>query len=248
MPIPRLSLPLSLVKETLQYMVDCVILNGTEEGVVKGPFDKRLLRIVLVRHGETDWNRTRRFQGRHGPGLNRTGRAQAEALASTLREEPLKAIHSSPLARAMETAKVINRYHQVSLEQSNGLMEMDLGDFEGLQLEDLMKGYPDFFKQWSEDPALVRMPNGETLQEVQERAWALVEEIVRASSGGSVLLCGHNFVNVTILCKILGLGLTHFRRLRQARGTINIIERDRGRYSLVCINDTCHLKGIDRSS
>jgi len=148
----------------------------------------------------------------------------------------------------METAKVINRYHQVSLEQSNRLMEMDLGDFEGLQLEDLMGEHPDFFKQWSEDPALVRMPNGETLQEVQERAWAVVEEIVRTCSGGSVLLCGHNFVNLTILCKILGLGLTHFRCLRQARGTINIIERDRGRYCLACINDTCHLKGIDRSS
>ena len=212
---------------------------------MKDPFNEMVLRIVLVRHGETDWNRARRFQGRHGPGLNKMGRAQAEALAFTLREEPLQAIHSSPLARAMETAKAINRYHQVSLEQSSGLMEMDLGDFEGLQLEDLTREHPDFFKQWSEDPASVRMPNGETLQDVQERAWAVVEEIVRACSGGSVLLCAHNFVNLTILCKILGLGPTHFRGFRQALGAMNIIERNRGRYSLACINDTCHLRGID---
>ena len=212
---------------------------------MKDPFNEMVLRIVLVRHGETDWNRARRFQGRHGPGLNKMGRAQAEALAFTLREEPLQAIHSSPLARAMETAKAINRYHQVSLEQSSGLMEMDLGDFEGLQLEDLTREHPDFFKQWSEDPASVRIPNGETLQDVQERAWAVVEEIVRACSGGSVLLCAHNFVNLTILCKILGLGPTHFRGFRQALGAMNIIERNRGRYSLACINDTCHLRGID---
>ena len=212
---------------------------------MKDPFNEMVLRIVLVRHGETDWNRARRFQGRHGPGLNKMGRAQAEALAFTLREEPLQAIHSSPLARAMETAKAINRYHKVSLEQSSGLMEMDLGDFEGLQSGDLTGKHPDFFKQWSEDPASVRMPNGETLQDVQERAWAVVEEIARACSGGSVLLCAHNFVNLTILCKILGLGPTHFRCLRQDLGAMNIIERNRGRYSLVCINDTCHLKGID---
>jgi broad specificity phosphatase PhoE len=122
---------------------------------------------------------------------------------------------------------------------------MDLGDFEGLQLEDLARERPDFLKQWSEDPASVRMPNGEALQEVQERAWAVVEEIAGACSGGSVLLCAHNFVNLTILCKILGLGPTHFRGLRQALGAMNIIERNRGRYSLACINDTCHLRGID---
>ncbi len=212
---------------------------------MKGSFYEMVLRIVLVRHGETDWNRARRFQGQHGPGLNERGRAQAEALAFKLREEPLKAIHSSPLARAMEMAKAINRNHQVSIEQSSGLMEMDLGDFEGLQVEDLAREHPDFLKHWLEDPASVRMPNGETLQEVQERAWAVVEEIARACSGGSVLLCAHNFVNLTILCKILGLGPTHFRCLRQDLGAMNTIERNRGRYSLVCINDTCHLKGID---
>lgn len=214
---------------------------------MKDPFNETVLRIVLVRHGETDWNRVRRFQGQNGVELNEIGRAQAEALAFTLREEPLQAIYSSPLARAIQTAKAINRHHRVPLEQRSGLMEMDLGDFDGLYAKDLMREQPDFLKIWLEDPSSVRMPNGETLQEVQGRAWAVVEEIVGDCPGGSVLLCGHNFVNVTILCKILGLELTHFRRLRQGPGAINIIERSRGQYSLVCINDTCHLKEIHRS-
>jgi broad specificity phosphatase PhoE len=214
---------------------------------VKNPSADRILRLFLVRHGQTDWNKIRRFQGQPGIGLNETGKAQAEALASALRKEPIQVIYSSPLARGIETANAINRYHQVPIEQREGLMEMDLGDFEGLRSAVVMEEHPDFFKAWSEDPASVRMPNGESLGEVQERAWAVVEEIAGAHPEGSVVLCGHHFVNLTILCKIVGLELTHFRRLRQAPGALNIIERGDGRYSLVCINDTCHLKAIDGS-
>ena len=212
------------------------------------PVKETVLRIVQVRHGETDWNRSRRFQGQSDVALNETGRAQAAALALTLKDEPLKTIYSSPTTRAIETARAINRYHQASLEQRDGLMEMDLGDFEGLQSKNLMNEQPEFLRKWLEDPATVRMPNGETLQEVQTRAWAVVEEITKTHHEGSVLLCGHNFVNLTILCKILGLEITHFRHLRQSLGAINIIERSRGLYCLVRINDTCHLKGIDGPS
>lgn len=212
------------------------------------PGKETVLRIVQVRHGETDWNRNKRFQGQSNVALNERGRAQAEALALALREEPIKAVYSSPTTRAVETARVINRYHGAPLEQRDGLMEMDLGDFEGLQAQDLMNEQPEFLRRWLEDPTTVRMPNGESLQEVQTRAWAVVEEIAETHHEGSVLLCGHNFVNLTILCKILGLEITHFRRLRQSLGAINIIEKSRGLYSLVCINDTCHLEGIDGPS
>jgi len=215
---------------------------------MEAPGKDTVLRIVQVRHGETDWNRNQRFQGQSDVALNERGRAQAEALASALREEPLKAIYSSPISRAIETAKAINRYHQASIEQRDGLMEMDLGDFEGLQSSDFRNEHPGFLRKWLEDPASVRMPNGETLEEVQGRAWPVVEEIAKTHKDGSVLLCGHNFVNLTILCKILGLEITHFRCLRQSLGAMNIIERSRGLYSLICINDTCHLKGVDRPS
>jgi broad specificity phosphatase PhoE len=214
---------------------------------MKEAMKEKVLRILLARHGETDWNKVTRFQGKSEIALNERGKAQAEALSLALKDEPLSAIYSSPVARALETAKIINRYHQVALEQREEMMEMDLGDFEGLQPGDLMKEQREFLRRWLEDPASVRMPNGETLHEVQERAWRVVEEITKTYQEGSVVLCGHNFVNLTILCKILGLEITHFRRLRQSLGALNIIERIRGFYSLVCFNDTCHLKGIDLS-
>lgn len=212
------------------------------------PAKEKVLRIVLVRHGETDWNKINKFQGQSDVGLNEKGIAQAEALASALKEELLKAIFSSPIARAIETAKIINCYHNLTIEQRDGLKEMNIGDFEGLQPRDLVNDHPLFFRKWFEDPASVRMPNGETLKEVQDRAWAVLEEIEETYTEGSVLLCSHNFVNLMLLCKILGLEINHFRRLRQSVGALSIIERIRGRYSLVCINDTCHLKGIDMVS
>ena len=204
---------------------------------------EKVLRIVLVRHGETEWNKINKFQGQSNVELNEKGIAQAEAIALALKEEPLKAIYTSPITRSIETAKIINRYHNVSIEQRDGLKEMNVGDFEGLQPKDLVNDHPQFFGKWFEDPASVRMPNGETLQEVQERAWAVVKEIADTYNAGSILLCSHNFVNLMILSKILGLEINHFRRLRQSIGALNIIERIRGFYSLICINDTCHLKG-----
>jgi broad specificity phosphatase PhoE len=209
---------------------------------------EKVLHLMLVRHGETDWNRINKFQGQSGVGLNERGVAQAEALASALQEEPLKAIYSSPVARAMETVSIINRYHHVSIEQKDGLKEMNLGDFEGLQPKNLINEHSEFFRQWMEDPASLRMPNGETLQEVQDRAWDVVEEVSTNCGDGSVLLCGHNFVNLMILCKVLGLEIKHFRRLRQGVGTLSIIERVRGLDSLICLNALCHFREIDLTS
>jgi len=212
------------------------------------PVMGKVLRIILVRHGETDWNKINKFQGQSNVGLNKKGISQAEALASTLKEEPLKAIFSSPISRALETAKIINSYHHLIIEQRDGLKEMNVGDFDGLQPRNLVNEHPQFFRKWFEDPASVRMPNGESLQQVQERAWVVVEEIAEIYDEGSILLCSHNFVNLMILCKILGLEINHFRRIRQSVGALNIIERNRGFYSLICINETCHLKGIDLPS
>ena len=212
---------------------------------MKGPIREAVVRILLVRHGETDWNKVGRFQGRTDIGLNVQGKAQAKALSLALREEPLKAIYSSPMIRAMETATAINRYHKAPLLQNDDLMEMDLGDFEGLLGRNLRNEHPEFLSRWLEDAASVRMPNGENLAQVQERAWSVVEEIVENYHEGSILLCAHNFVILMILCRALGMAISDFRRLRLSVGAISIIEIGKGRNSVVCINDTCHLKGID---
>ena len=168
------------------------------------------VRIILVRHGETEWNRTHRFQGRSNVPLNEKGKKQARALALALKDEPLSAIYSSPLLRAMETANFIKVFHpSVPLFGEPGLVEMDLGDFEGLEAQHWATKYPDFLKTWQEHPASVKMPGGENLSEVQVRALDALERITRFHPPEStLLLCCHNFVKIYSAgghnCRILG--------------------------------------------
>ncbi len=124
-------------------------------------------RILLVRHGETEWNRTRRFQGRSDVPLNQKGKDQGYPLALALKDEPIKAIYSSPLTRAMETACLIKIFHpSVFLFEEDGLIEMDLGEFDGMDAMDWASRNPGFRKAWQENPASVTMPGGESLSNV----------------------------------------------------------------------------------
>lgn len=189
---------------------------------------ERPVRIWLVRHGETDWNLCHRFQGRSDVPLNERGRAQAMALAAALKEECLVAIHTSPLVRALETARVIGSLHPrapICIEED--LAEMDLGEFEGMEAREWASHYPDILRRWLQDPSTVRMPGGEDLHEVQARAWAAVERICsHYQRGSTILLCGHNFVNLAILCRVMEVPLARFRDLRQGTAALNLLLRE----------------------
>jgi broad specificity phosphatase PhoE len=121
--------------------------------------------IYLVRHGETEWNKIRRFQGRSNLPLNQEGRKQVRALALALKDKPLMAIHTSPLIRALETARLIRVFHpSTPIFEEKGLIEMDLGEFDGMKAQDWAEQYPDVRKAWNENPASVKMPGGESLK------------------------------------------------------------------------------------
>jgi probable phosphoglycerate mutase len=202
------------------------------------------LRIFLVRHGETDWNRIHRFQGRSDIPLNQKGRDQAHALALALKDEPLMAIYSSPLVRAMETAQLIQVFHpSIPLFKEEGLVEMDLGDFDGMAAEQWVAQYPDFCRLWQLTPTSVKMPGGENLQEVQTRAIDTLERITKLYPSGNVLLlCSHNFVNLTILCYALGTSLDKFRDLRQEPAALNILCKQGERLWAEVVNERSHLQ------
>ena len=130
------------------------------------------MELILVRHGETAWNREGRVQGSSDIDLSDVGAHHARRLALSLKDHPIRAIYASPLVRARKTAEIINRYHDAPLHLEPGLMEMDQGDFEGLTYTELMARERDFLRSWIADPAFVRMPNGESLAELQARAGA----------------------------------------------------------------------------
>ena len=202
------------------------------------------MRIYLVRHGETEWNRVRRFQGRSNLPLNKEGKKQVKALALALKNKPLTAIYTSPLIRALETARLIKVFHpSIPIFEEKGLIEMDLGDFDGIKAQDWAEQYPDFRKAWNENPASVKMPGGESLKEVQVRAKHTLERITRIYPPDTTLLINsHNFVNLTILCDLLEIPLRRFRELRQENAAYNVIRKKGDRLYAELVNERSHLK------
>lgn len=201
-------------------------------------------RILLIRHGETDWNRIHRFQGRSDLPLNQKGREQARALALALKHEPIIAIYSSPLVRAIETARLIKMFHpSTPFFEEEALIEMDLGDFDGMEAKRWAAQFRDFRKVWRENPASVKMPGGESLKDVQSRAIDTLERITKIYPPGSTLLiCSHNFVNLTILCHALEISLNRFRDLQQDTAAISVLYKQGYRLWAEVVNDRSHLQ------
>jgi probable phosphoglycerate mutase len=208
------------------------------------------IRILLLRHGETDFNLTHRFQGRIDIPLNKEGKNQAQALALALKDEPLTAVYSSPLIRAMETARSIKAFHpSTPLFEEEGLIEMDLGEFDGMQVGDWISQHQEFYKTWRTTPSRLKMPGGESLGEVQIRAMDTLERITKPYPLGSTLLfCSHNFVNRTIICHALGLPLDRFRDFQQDAAALNVLYKREGKLLAEVVNDVSHLKKYEGAS
>jgi probable phosphoglycerate mutase len=201
------------------------------------------MRLILVRHGETDSNKASLALGRDDLDLNETGRWQAQRLAEALQCQSIVAVYSSPLRRALATARAIAERHHLSVELDEGLIEMDIGEMEGLTFQQVRERYPQFLQVWLGGRAAYEpMPGGERLLDVQERAWQALERICAAWSQETVAVVTHNFVLLTILCRVLGLELADFRRLRHNVAAVSVLQVQDGRMTVLGLNDTCHLE------
>jgi len=203
------------------------------------------LRLFLIRHGETDWNREGKVQGFCDVELNGLGLRQAEAIASSLRGEDVRAVYSSTLKRALETARLIAKVHGLSVTTDDRLKELNQGVLEGLTSERMWAEYESLLKRWREEPATLRMPGGESMQELQDRCWDFVQALVQKHLDETVVIVAHGFAIRAILCKIIGLDLNNFRRLRQSLGARNLVEFGERGWVLVSMNETWHLKSVE---
>jgi len=205
------------------------------------------MRLILVRHGETDWNKQHRIQGLGDLGLNKSGEKQAEALACALGHENLSAIYASPLKRAQETAQAIARFHELEVVTFDGLKELDTGDLDGLTLEEMKSRYGGFIGEWLADATEVRLPGGGSLTELQDQVWSVIEEIIdkhlEEDESGAVVVVSHFFASLCIICRALGINLSDYRRLKVDVAAISTLEFNGKKTVLTCLNDTCHLKG-----
>jgi len=202
-----------------------------------------MTRIILVRHGQTEWNRVERFRGRADVPLNETGRAQAELTARRIAAEwrPM-AVYSSPLLRAVRTAEVIAGHFDLPVQVHPDLTDINYGKWQGLTPDEVREQWPKMIDDWYNKPASIRIPGGETLEELRSRALGAIDELVKRHDGQTIVVVGHTVINRIILLGVLGLGNDRFWRLRQDTCAINSFEAEGDDFTLVSLNDTFHLR------
>ena len=198
--------------------------------------------IYLVRHGQTAWNKEEVFRGRADVPLNEAGLREASLAAEYFRGMEVQAIYSSPLSRAWQTAQKIGEVVRREIAPLDGINDMCFGTWEGQSLRDVQKNDGERYTQWRETPHLVKIPGGESLDEVRVRAMAALEDVVRSHVGTSVILVSHRVINKVLICGILGLDNSHFWQIGQDTTAINLIQHRHGTYILSLMNESCHLK------
>lgn len=200
-------------------------------------------RFVLIRHGQTAWNRDVRFRGRADVPLDDFGLQQAQATGRYLAERwPVDAVYTSPMRRAVETARAIADAHGLTAQPFHGLLDIDFGQWQGRSPQEIEERYPKLAKAWFDAPHTVQVPGGESLDDVRERVVSGLDEIRERHPGHTVAMIGHTVVNRVLLCAVLGLGNDHFWRLRQETCAVNVFDLQHdGKLTIVLLNATCHL-------
>ncbi|BAQ63793.1 histidine phosphatase family protein [Geminocystis sp. NIES-3709] len=213
------------------------------------PEQKQGLRLLLVRHGETEWNRMSRFQGVQDIPLNDNGRQQAQKASDFLKDVSIDFAVTSPLLRPKETAEIILQNHSsVTLTTKKDLEEISHGLWEGKLETEIEAEYPGLLNQWKEKPETVQMPEGENLDQVWKRAvdsWhEIIKENLEEGKMKTGLVTAHDAINKVIVCYLLGLKPANFWNIKQGNGAVTVIDYPQGLDGMPifqAINITSHL-------
>lgn len=217
--------------------------NGEADGEDKQPQPTTLL---LVRHALNDWVGDKLAGWTPHVHLNDKGRAQAEALAQRLTQQPLAAVYASPLERAVETAQTIAAPHNLEVQIREGVGEVRYGEWTGQPLQELAK--QDAWRVVQFYPSGARFPGGEAIREMQARAVEELDAIVAAHPSQTVLVVSHSDVIKATVAHYVGLHLDLFQRLVVSPASLSVLSFTPMGPRLVCLNDTAHLPQEETSS
>jgi phosphoserine phosphatase len=203
-----------------------------------------MLDLIIVRHGETAWNKSDIFRGRVNIGLSENGLRQAELLAEFLSRKPIQAVYCSPLPRALQTAAAVARRQKLEPQPMPELTDLDFGQWEGLPRQEVQTKYKDLYTQWLDHPELVTPPQGESMEEALKRSLKALDQIMARNKEGKVVIVTHRVITKVLICALLGLDNSHFWNIEQDTcGVTNFIYNDRY-FILTHHNDTSFLKDI----
>ncbi|MEN9563016.1 MAG: alpha-ribazole phosphatase [Chloroflexota bacterium] len=201
------------------------------------------MKLFLTRHGQTDWNLARRYQGHSNTELNQVGIRQAELLAQRLSKETIHAIYSSDLSRALDTAQKINSLQATAKTVSTDKRwrELSFGDWEGMTYEEMAAYSPELFDAWMKDSLSISTPNGETHRQLAERVQMAFDEIKAKHKDETVLVVGHSGSMQTLLSLTLGIDLSRYWQFRISQASLSELTVYEDSVTLNLFNDVSHL-------
>lgn len=199
-------------------------------------------KMLLIRHGETEWNRVLRYQGQKNVELNDRGKNQAVKIAKRLAEKEIDVLYSSDLDRAAETADIIAEVQQKPVERDQRLREMDFGQWEGLNYDRIKNNHPERFKKWYNDPTSVNPPEGEYLSQFQQRIISSFTEIKESHEGEKIAIITHGGVIRVWLAHLLQMPLGKYWRLEVDNTSLSIVKFYDRYPVLKLLNSTSHLE------
>jgi probable phosphoglycerate mutase len=207
-------------------------------------------RLFLVRHGDTTATEENRFSGSSGAELSEAGRWQAGRLGERLSRQNITAIYSSPLSRALDTARIVAGYCGLEPVARDGLREIGHGHWEGMKRDDVEREFGSEYAAWEADPFTFAPLGGESGVAVLARALPVAREVVTAHAGGQVLLVSHKATLRLVLSSLLGFDPRGYRdRLDQAPACLNVVDfKDPMRARLMLFNDTSHYADRPRAA
>lgn len=202
-----------------------------------------MTKFVLVRHGQTEWNLMGRYQGQFDIALTDAGIKQAEILAENFPEKNVAAIYSSDLQRAFVTAQKLGDKLGVEVHKDKAFREICFGDWEGHTYEEIIARWPEALENFFQRPDVLKIPNGETFQDVQNRAIGRLIELSEEYPDKTVVIAAHGAVIRTMLAAAVHSPLRYLWSFRQDNTALSIILYNSDGFLLQLANSTEHLRG-----
>lgn len=200
-----------------------------------------MVKVYLVRHGESLWNPVGRYQGLLDPELSERGMEQVKRLGEHFKNMHIHAIYSSPLKRTMQTAHAIAKVKGLDVIPDRRIIEIDHGVWSGMLVEEVQKKYPEQFRQWLEEPHKVVFEGGESLLQVYERVRDFLEYLKERHWGQTVVVVSHTVPIRAIYCALLHVDLSKFWSFGCDNGSYSLVHMEKDRNVIMQLNITCHL-------
>lgn len=200
----------------------------------------RYLKLILIRHGETDLAVSGKYCGFTDVKLNSNGIAQAHKIAKRLKQVDFDRIYSSDLLRCFQTANII--FEQSRIIKRTELREMNFGIIEGLSHQKALEQHHEVYRKWLNDMVHFRMPEAENMLDLQCRLSRFMDEIKEIREDSTIGIVSHAGPIKLILCEALGIDISGFWKIKQELGAVNVVEYYDNNAIVCCINDICHLR------